>query len=313
MSLSASAALLALTIAAPIARADDGGCDPDRFWRRCEVSKPVPGSSPDSIVLRFEGEGTTRTFALVSVPLQNAAASLRQRKAAVVEVGDLKGAKAVIGLGVRIGPGLRLAVMLGLAVALLALAGRLISGGPSSLALGEDGPYSSSRWQMLVWFTVLVVAYGATIVLRWWAGGIAYAGGVGIPAKLLILSGLSALTFAAARTIRQLKENRAAARKPAPATPDGREPERSPRPRPRFPADLIRDGSDPPDLARFQMVVVTILAVAVYIIRVFGCLGRVELVAATSLPDVDTALLGGLAISQGAYLARKSMALLERG
>jgi hypothetical protein len=264
-------------------------------------------------VIRFEGESTTRTFALASVSLQNAAARLRQRKAAVVEFGDLKGAKAVTALGVRVGWGPRLLVMLGLAVALLALAGRLISGAPSALALGEDGRYSSSKWQMLVWFTVLVVAYGATLLLRAWAGGIAYAGGVGIPAKLLILSGMSALTFAGARTIRQVRENRAAARTAAPATPDGRPTEPPTRPKPRFPADLVRDGGEPPDLARFQMIVVTVLAVTVYVIRVFGCLGQVELVAVTSLPDVDTALLGGVGISHGAYLATKAVTMMERG
>ena len=61
------------------------------------------------------------------------------------------------------------------------------------------------------------------------------------------------------------------------------------------------------------MIVVTMLAVVVYVIRVFACLGQVELVCATSLPDVDTAILGGVGISQGAYLAKKAVAPLEKG
>lgn len=299
-------AMLAVT-ATLGARDADAGCDPERLWRRCAVSKPAADASPDSIVLRLDGEGAARTFALASVPLQNAAARLRPRSAAIVEIGDHRGARAVTGLGVRPGWALRLALVLGIA-ALLALAARLVPGGPGGLALGADGPYSSSKWQMLVWFTVLVVAYGATLVLRVWAGGIAYVGGVEIPAKLLVLSGLSALTFAGARTIRRAKERRAAQR-----ASGGKGTERAPRPRPRFPADLVRDGSGPPDLARFQMIVVTVLAVAVYLVRVFGCLGQVELTATTSLPDVDTALLGGVGISQGAYLANKAVAPLEEG
>jgi hypothetical protein len=54
------------------------------------------------------------------------------------------------------------------------------------------------------------------------------------------------------------------------------------------------------------MVVVTLLAVVVYSIRVFACLGQVDLACATSLPDVDTAILGAIGISQGAYLAKKA-------
>ena len=61
------------------------------------------------------------------------------------------------------------------------------------------------------------------------------------------------------------------------------------------------------------MIVVTVLAVAVYLVWVFGCLGQVELAATTSLPDVDTALLGAVGISQGAYLANKAVAPLEEG
>lgn len=305
----ATAVAFALAIAVPSARAAAGGCDPERFWRRCMVSAPAPGASPDAIVLRLEGERAARSFALASVPLQNAAAALRPRKAAIAEIGDRHGAPAVTGLGARAGWALRLALMVGIA-ALLAVAARFLPGGPGALTLGADGPHSSSKWQMLVWFTVLVVAYGATVVLRVWAGGIAYVGGVEIPARLLVLSGLSALTFAGARTIRQVKESRAAARRRA---ANAGESGRATRPRPRFPADLVRDGSDPPDLARFQMIVVTVLAVAVYVIRVFGCLGRVELAVTTSLPDVDTVLLGGVGISQAAYLANKAVAPLEEG
>jgi hypothetical protein len=157
---------------------------------------------------------------------------------------------------------------------------------------------------MLVWFGVLVIAYSATIVLRWWAGGITYTGGVAIPGNLLILSGLSAFTFAAAKTIRQVKESRAAAR--ARGGPPADEKQAARPPRARFPADLVRDHGSPPDLGRFQMVVVTLLAVALYAIRVFACLGQVELVCATSLPDVDTTILGAIGISQGAYLAKKA-------
>lgn len=301
---SATAVLLALTVPVLIARAAACCSAPERFWQRGVVTK----TTPDSIVVRFTDDGITRMFALDSMPLQNAARSLRRLNDALVVVGEVDGEQALLALGARVSRGLRLGVMVGVAGALLALAALVLGVGPRSLTLGKDGLYSSSKWQMLVWFGVLVVAYGATIVLRWWAGGIAYTGCVAIPGKLLILSGLSAFTFAAAKTIRRVKESRAAARARG-GSPGDEKPAARP-PRARFPADLVRDPGGPPDLGRFQMVVVTLLAVAVYVIRVFACLGQVELAGTTSLPDVDTTILGAIGISQGAYLAKKAVAPL---
>jgi len=305
-----AATVMLLAFALPISSAHAASCcsGTERFWQRCAVARVTA----DSIVLRFAGAETTRTFALGTVPLQNAARSLRRPGDALVMVGEVGGAKSLQALGVRVSRGLRVVVMLSVVAALLLLAALLLPGGPRLLALGEDGPYSSSKWQMLVWFGVVVVAYSATLVLRGWAGGAAFVGGVDVPVKLLILSGLSALTFATARIIRQYKENRAPNRTTDAAPTGDQKSDKDQKRRARFPADLIRDGSGPPDLARFQMVVVTTLAVVGYLIRVFACLGQVELVCATSLPDVDAAILAGVGISQGAYLARKAVAKLEK-
>lgn len=318
----ATVLLFALAIPTTSARAAACCSNPERFWQHCVVTN----TTPDSIVVRVADDGMTRTFALKSMPLQNAAANLRRPNEALIVVGEVNGEKSLLALGVRVDWKLRLGVVLGVAGALLALGALLLSGGLRPLTIGEDGPYSGSKWQMVVWFSVLVVAYGATLVLRWWAGGVAYTGGVGIPAKLLILSGLSAFTFAAAKTIRQMKENRAEARRrvqrpAADVSPLEKEQEegqarekhkRKQKPRPRFPADLVRDEGGDPDLGNFQMIVVTILAVVVYVVRVFACLGQVELSCGTELPDVDTAILGAVGIGHAAYLAKKAVSPLKQ-
>ena len=51
---------------------------------------------------------------------------------------------------------------------------------------------------------------------------------------------------------------------------------------------------------------VTLLAVGVYVVRVFVCLGQVELGGATLLPDVDRTILAAFGLGQGAYLAKQA-------
>lgn len=69
------------------------------------------------------------------------------------------------------------------------------------LIVGKDGRYSNSKFQMVAWFGALIVSYVAIAWIRAWDGGCACFGEVNIPQNLLLLSGLSALTFGAAKGI----------------------------------------------------------------------------------------------------------------
>ena len=62
-------------------------------------------------------------------------------------------------------------------------------GSPTKLYLGADNRYSSSKFQVVLWFWVVVSAYLAVLFHRISAAGWSYIGGVDIPQNLLILSG----------------------------------------------------------------------------------------------------------------------------
>ena len=161
-----------------------------------------------------------------------------------------------------------------------------------SLVIGADNRYSNSKFQTVVWFFVLIVTYVTVIWFRWWAGGFRFAGGVNIPQNLLLLSGLSAITFAAAKGITQSNIASGTVVKTSAQHPS-------------FPSDLFNDDSGNVDMGDFQMVIITLLAVLVYLARIFGFLGIIELHSSVTLPDVDTTILATFGLGQGAYLAKK--------
>ncbi len=173
--------------------------------------------------------------------------------------------------------------------------------GMARFLVGRDNRYSKSKFQIAIWFWTVIVAYLGTLYLRWWASVPSLIGGVDIPQNLLLLSGISALSFATAKGITQGKENRAATAAKPPAD------------RPRFPTDLVCDDSGQPDLGDFQMVVITLVAVGVYLVQTFDFLSLLHMTAQVSLPDVDPTLLGIFGISHGTYLTKKAVSGDEGG
>lgn len=161
-----------------------------------------------------------------------------------------------------------------------------------NLIVGRDNRYSNSKTQIVLWFSILIITYIASIVLRSCYGGIDFVGGVTIPQNLLLLSGLSALTFATAKGI---TESRINSGKTKTFEKDG----------PKFPGDLFQDDEGRVDLGDFQMIIITLLAVFVYLAEVLGFLGMIEFHKAVTLPDVDTTILATFGLGQGAYLAKK--------
>jgi hypothetical protein len=168
----------------------------------------------------------------------------------------------------------------------------------SRFIVGRDNRYSKSKFQIAIWFATVIVVYLSALYLRWWGSVPSLIGGVDIPENLLLLSGISALSFATSKGITQGRANRAAAAgvdlKPAAAAPS-------------FPSDLVTDDGNQPDLGDFQMVVITVVAVAVYIVQAFSFLSLLHLSAKVSIPDVDPTLLGIFGISHGAYLTKKAV------
>ncbi len=188
---------------------------------------------------------------------------------------------------------------------LLALVRLFVGQSTAALILGEDNRYSKSKFQMAVWFSVLIASYGATVTLRLLSKHPVVVGGVDIPPHLALLSGLSAFTFAAAKGITTASDQKA---KVAAASGKPLGPPKTYNPgRASFPSDLVMDDDGRPDLGDFQMIVVTLLAVIVYLVAVYRFLGTLPLGARVSLPDVDTTILATFGLGQGAYLAKKAV------
>ncbi|HEY0049343.1 MAG TPA: hypothetical protein VGB68_08675, partial [Pyrinomonadaceae bacterium] len=61
------------------------------------------------------------------------------------------------------------------------------------------------------------------------------------------------------------------------------------------------------DLGDFQLIVITFLAVAIYIVQVFAFLEVVQLSRFATLPDVDSALLTVFGLGHGSYLVKKAV------
>jgi len=209
-------------------------------------------------------------------------------------VRDTTGQAVLRGLEVntyRVPPANRFWALAASAAGLLLLFALLLGGRLRKLVVGEDNRYSNSKFQVVVWFFVLLTAYLATTWFRASRGGPAFVGGVSIPQNLLLLSGLSALTFAAAKAITQGKVDSGEVKTEAL--------------RPRFPHDLFEDDQGRVDVGDFQMVVVTLLAVGVYLVTIFGFLASIEFHGTITLPDVDSTILASFGLGQGAYLTKK--------
>lgn len=173
------------------------------------------------------------------------------------------------------------------------------------LIVGEDNRFSNSKTQIVIWFFILITTYFASIVLRGFYGGVSFVGGVSIPQNLLVLSGLSAFTYAAAKGITQSKLD-------DPEMQEQRVLKDREKHSPKFPDDLFRDDNGLVDLGDFQMIVVTLIAVVVYLAETLGFLGTIELYKVVSLPDVDTTILSTFGLGQGAYLIKKFVGDLSK-
>jgi hypothetical protein len=168
---------------------------------------------------------------------------------------------------------------------------------PLRLVLGQDGRYSNSKVQMALWFSVVIAVYIAATYLRATESAHELLGGVNIPQNLLLLSGMSALTFGGAKGITTNKvENALQAGVVNPKPPAAS---------PSF-WNLVQNDSGQFDIGDFQMLFITLLAVGMFLILVFHFLGSIELRKVVNLPDLDTTILAAFGLGQAAYLTKKA-------
>jgi hypothetical protein len=150
---------------------------------------------------------------------------------------------------------------------------------------------------MALWFSVVIVAYAATVYLRFTEAGSDFFGGVNIPQNLLLLSGLSALTFGGAKGITTSKVDsalQAGLQNPKTFTTT-----------PSF-WNLVQNDFGMFDIGDFQMFFITLFAIGMFLLLIFNFLGAIEMRKIVNLPDVDTTILAAFGLGQGAYLAKKA-------
>ncbi len=197
-------------------------------------------------------------------------------------------------------PVLQELVALGAAFAVVAgLATVATAGRPWRFLVGDDNRMSNSQTQMVLWFGVVAVAYGAALILRAWFLGWEFMGGIAMTTNVLAMTGLSGLSFGAAKVVAVQKDASAAvstATTPAPAPAAVR---------PKF-TDLVLNDYGAADLGDFQMILISGVATLIFACASWEFLTLVDIVKTTTLPDVDTALLGSFGIGQGAYLIKKA-------
>lgn len=186
----------------------------------------------------------------------------------------------------------RTMAMIVVAALLIAFAALMSLGHPMLLLfVGMDKRYSNSQTQMALWFGTLIMVYCAAVYFRW--ANVGLLNGIGIPQNLLLLSGMSSLTFAGAKAITESKITNGAAKSVATAAPS-------------LAADLTKDDQGRFDLGDFQMIVVSLVAVVAYLFIAHTALGDLDMRMQYTLPDVDTTILAAFGLGQGAYLTKKA-------
>ena len=260
----------------------------------------VKSISEDASLIQVERNDSAWTLAVKTSDLKTSLKSFAKNDKVDITFSQSKGGKELKTILVKTqqnSVSTRIWTLIGVALGLLFFSWLLIRQSLSKLILGLDNRYSNSKFQIVIWFFLLIVAYIATNILRSRVS-IDFIGGVNIPSNLLMLSGLSALTFATAKGITESKVEEAKKEgvvdpKPLPTTG------------PKFPSDLFTDDAGNIDMADFQMIIITLLAVVTYIVQVFGFLASIEFHKNITLPDVDTTILATFGLGQEAYLAKK--------
>jgi hypothetical protein len=207
----------------------------------------------------------------------------------------------------------RLETFLAATVVLLGVVAALTRLRPLTLLIGKDGRYSNSQVQLALWFGAVAVVYASAVWVRWQWLGADFIGGVGLTANVIALTGLSAVSFGGAKMI-TVQKIANAAQAAATSPPGAALPPLTKTPgKPNLLTDLFQNDQGDADLGDLQMILITVAAVGIFVAASFHFLGKLALETPVTLPDVDTALLAGFGIGQGAYLLKKAALPLGQG
>ena len=207
--------------------------------------------------------------------------------------------------------------------------------------IGEDDTTSKSKAQASVWLLLVLSVFLTAFVLRLWHGDWLF-GSIAMPTNLALLAGISGVTFVGAKAIRASKESLALAEKnknlQALAQKNGElktakddlvkapgntqlqakvdaldaeikllgQPTSSTGSKSNTGSELSQDDRGNLSLGDFQMVMVTLVALFVYLMRTFNFLGGMDLTSSLELPDIDGSIVTLFGISHGTYLANKA-------
>jgi len=165
---------------------------------------------------------------------------------------------------------------------------------PLQAAIGTDRRLSTSKFQFLVWTAVVVFSYAWLYAARVRAG---HPEAIDtIPRNVLLAMGISIVTLTGAKAITSSYILSGRINKPEPV--EGAKT-----------SDLVADDDDIPDLTKIQMLVWTLIAVVVYLVRVNGWVAHFSScpqgAADCVFPDIDAALMVLMGLGQGAYLGNK--------
>ena len=272
----------------------------------------IKSGSPDGSVVKMERLPDSAVYS-VTVPPAYAefVKAITPERALEVEVDNAVHPTIItrIGkMGTHVGAYQRILALGGSFVALLLLTTLAARGNPLRFLIGLDNRYSNSQCQLVLWFGALAVIYVSAVLLRIVYLGWGFVGGVEATANVIALTGLSALSFGGAKVITTQKTSSDAAPGVTQSIPGQllQQQRKSAGLGPNLLTDLFQNDRGDADFGDFQMILVTLTAVGVYLISSFVFLGDLWPEQSVTLPDIDTVLLSTFGVGQGAYLIKKA-------
>jgi hypothetical protein len=237
----------------------------------------------------------------VSQACVNSATDVREGDAVTLEIdrtGEPGSVIKVVSLSRPVGLWFRFLAFGGSFIFLFMLSALAVRWKPWTFLIGADNRYSNSQCQMVLWFCAVATMYLGTLALRVAFFGWDYLGGIGITANVAAVTGLSALSFGGAKAITMSKIESAAEA--------GLPPVKIPAARPSLRSDLFVNDYGRADFGDFQMILITFAAVAIFVGQAIHAAGMLPMSSTVTLPNVDSSLLAGFGIGQGAYLFKKA-------
>jgi len=157
------------------------------------------------------------------------------------------------------------------------------------LAVGQDIRLSISKLQLLLWTLVVVFSYVSIYAFRLRYGDTAAL--AEIPPNLFLVLGFSVTGGLGSKGITQYLVKNSFLKKDKATEPKA--------------SDLFRDDGGYPAIYKMQLFFWTLIAILIYLISLEKTLSVAELDLPPTLPEIDTALMVLMGISQGAYLGKK--------